>query len=187
MDSSRMRKPPEANRPTRTAGRTGRVAFGIVGLAAAGIAALLLWSRAAYEPADTSRTSLAAAMSQIGRDLAGSRPAAEAETLTDAPPAGSMQANLIETTDGDRNHLFWRTIAGAGYECVEVRTASAIGSTGSAWRANCGENYLYFIEVDEFGRLSVVPMPISDSVTPTVRRVTTPDNQGPTQQFREPE
>jgi hypothetical protein len=186
MGSSRMPKPPEASGTMRTAGRTGRVVLGIAAVAAAGLAALLLWSRTADESADGSRRSLAEAMSEIRRSVRGGRTAAKTETPADPPPPGSMQANLIETTDADRNHLFWRAIADAGYQCSEVRAASAIGSTGSAWRANCGENNLYLVEVEEFGRLSVVPMPISDSITPPVRRVM-PDNQGPIQQFREPE
>lgn len=95
----------------------------------------------------------------------------EEEGAAGAPRPGSMQEKLLNTADADRNHLFRRAIADIGYECSDVRDASAVGSNGSAWRANCGDTNLYFIEVGEYGRFTVVPMRFDDGLTPSVPRL----------------
>jgi hypothetical protein len=197
-----MRKPPETGRKRRAAGRGAWIALGIAGTAA--VAGLYLWAGRDSLPTETSRRSFAEALTDARRDLVESlreppqaapadAPAAGPLTVgaqahlqtVDPPPAGSMQASLLGTSAGDRNHLFWRTIADAGYVCDEVRTAIAMVSTGSAWRANCGGTETYLVEVGEFGRLRVVPILYNDTLTPVPIRVV-PDEREPTLQFREP-
>lgn len=102
-----------------------------------------------------------------------------------------MQAMLLGTTDENRNHIMWRTILDAGFECEAVRTSRVVGDDGSSWRVNCGNAQTYWVDVDEFGRLSVAPMPYGDidgSVVPVeVAPRENLDQDGRTLQLREPE
>lgn len=167
-------------------GSRGRWAAGAALAVALALAALYLGSRGRDGPADASRETLAEALSRAGGELLEGRAAPAQEPAIDAPRPGSMQASLLESTEANRAHLFWRAIVDAGFECPEVRAAGAVGTTGSNWRANCGDASVYLIEVGEFGRLSVSPMPYGDLQPERVpRRV--PAEEGSTLQLRVPE
>ena len=133
---------------------------GFAALSALTLAGLYLWLP--DDMAEAPRRSLAAALSEAGRELRNAFAASPEAPAVEAPPPGSMQESLINAADGHRVQLFWRAITDAGLECVEVRAVGALGATGSAWRANCGDASIYLIEVDEFGRLWVAPMPYGD-------------------------
>lgn len=86
------------------------------------------------------------------------------EPSTDAPQPSSrseepqgLSARLLDDSDGTRRNLFAMTIRDAGYDCPEVRTADTIAPGGQAWRVHCGALRLYWIEIDDFGRMSVEP------------------------------
>ena len=84
------------------------------------------------------------------------------ESLSDEAPPGSMRATLLNTADGNRNHIFQMTIGDAGFECPGVRNASGVGSDGYVWRVHCGDWFIYWIEVGDFGRLLVTPVQYGD-------------------------
>lgn len=132
------------------------------------LAALYLWLESPADSAVGSRQSLAAALAEGWRNLSDADSGSSGEPSVDAPPPGSMQESLLNSSDGHRRQLFWRAITGAGFECVDVRVVGAVGGTGSAWRANCGDASIYLIEVNEFGRLAVTPMPYGDLYHPGV-------------------
>jgi hypothetical protein len=79
----------------------------------------------------------------------------------DEPPG--LGARLLSDSDTTRRSLLGKTIREAGYDCPDVRAADALDSNGHAWRANCGELRLYWIEIDDFGRMSVEPGAYDDS------------------------
>ena len=74
-----------------------------------------------------------------------------------------LGARLLSDSDATRRNLFGMTIRDAGYECPEVRTADTVAPGGEAWRAYCGALRLYWIEVDETGRMSVEPGTYNES------------------------
>ena len=74
-----------------------------------------------------------------------------------------LGARLLSDTDNSRRHLLGMTIREAGYDCPEVRSADALEGSGQAWRAYCGDLRLYWIEIDEFGRMSVEPGDYNES------------------------
>jgi hypothetical protein len=74
-----------------------------------------------------------------------------------------LGARLLEDSDGARRNLLGMSIRDAGYDCPEVRAADTLAPGGHAWRANCGALRLYWIEIDEFGRMSVEPGTYNES------------------------
>jgi len=84
------------------------------------------------------------------------------KALPDEARPGSMRATLLNTADGNRNHIFQLTIADSGFECPGVRNASGVGGDGYVWRVHCGDTLVYWVEVDDFGRLLVMPIPYGD-------------------------
>jgi hypothetical protein len=170
-----MPRPPET---PRNAFR--RWVLGIAVLSVPALAGLYLVRQAPEAPGEAPRVNLAARLSEAGRDLrdafTGSKQGLPAERVAGfeqsapfdeaAPPPGSMQESLLNAADGHRVQLFWRAIGDAGLECAEIRAVGPLGDGGSAWRANCGDASVYLIEVGEFGRLSVVPMPYGDVYPP---------------------
>jgi hypothetical protein len=73
-----------------------------------------------------------------------------------------MQSELLTMTDAARGQIFALTIGDAGFQCPSVQSAKVVGNTGSVWRAHCGEVLVYWVEVNDFGRLSVRPVPYGD-------------------------
>jgi hypothetical protein len=64
-------------------------------------------------------------------------------------------SRLLTDSDGARKNMLAMSIRDAGHDCPEVRSAQPLAPGGEAWRAYCGELRLYWIEIDEFGRMSV--------------------------------
>lgn len=161
-------------RPDKKPGKTSKLRlFGALGVGLlAGVMGIHLWSPSQHAQVggQDSRDSVAAAESFGAREPDDPIPGIQVDRAADAPRPGSMQENLLNTTDADRNQLFRRAIADVGFVCSDVKDASAVGSSGSAWRTDCGDTNLYFIEVGEYGRLSIVPMLFNDSLAPRVPR-----------------
>lgn len=88
----------------------------------------------------------------------------------------SLGARLLSDSDGTRRILLTKSIRDAGHDCPEVRSAEPLAPTGHAWRAYCGDLRLYWIEIDEFGRMSVEPGAYdeSDFVPGGSRTITVP-------------
>jgi hypothetical protein len=78
------------------------------------------------------------------------------------PAPGSMEAELLNTTDANRNQMLSLAISDARYECPDGANAKAAGNNGAVWRVHCGESNVYWVEVNEFGRLLVTPLPYGD-------------------------
>jgi hypothetical protein len=156
--------------PEGTSARRHVGALGVVLLAASAAAGLYLWWQSGDVPVagEGSRQNLAAGESFGAHESGDSLPGLDNEAPANTARPGSMQENLLNTTDADRNQLFRRAIADVGFDCSDVRDASAVGSGGSAWRTNCGNTNLYFIEVGEYGRFTVVPMRFDDGLTPRI-------------------
>lgn len=105
----------------------------------------------------------------------GVTPSAGRAAEADQTESGSMQlasrteqpqglgARLLSDSDNSRQNLLGMTIREAGYDCPEVRSAEALEGSGQAWRAYCGDLRLYWIEIDEFGRMSVEPGDYNES------------------------
>jgi len=74
----------------------------------------------------------------------------------DQRPEG-LAAQLLRDSDVTRRNLLTMSIRDAGHDCPEVRSAEPLAPGGDAWRAYCGELRLYWIEIDEFSRISVEP------------------------------
>ena len=92
------------------------------------------------------------------------------EAATGSPPPSirpeepqGLSARLMSDSDGARRNMFAMTIRDAGYDCPEVRTADTLAPGGHAWRAYCGALRLYWIEIDDFGRMSVEPGAYNES------------------------
>jgi len=68
-----------------------------------------------------------------------------------------LGARLLTDSEGSRQHLLARTIREAGFDCPEARSADAVAAGGDAWRVYCGALRLFWVEIDEFGRMSVEP------------------------------
>jgi hypothetical protein len=79
----------------------------------------------------------------------------ELARLEEAPEG--LGAQLLNDPDGARRTLLTKSIRDAGYDCPDVRSAEPLAPGGHAWRAYCGALRLYWIEIDEFGRMSVEP------------------------------
>ncbi|HUF72858.1 MAG TPA: hypothetical protein VMR74_08170 [Gammaproteobacteria bacterium] len=169
--------------PDRERGGARRLTVGIAALSALALAGLYLWLQSPDDTTEAPRRSLAAALSEASRELRNAFASSPEAPPAEAPPPGSMQESLLNAADGHRVQLFWRAITDAGLDCVEVRAVGALGATGSAWRANCGDASIYLIEVDEFGRLSVAPMPYGDLYHPGIE-LTVPE-QGIRYEFPE--
>jgi hypothetical protein len=87
--------------------------------------------------------------------------------------ATGLGASLLADSPATRHHLFGLTVRDAGFPCPQVRSAAPLSPQGIAWRVHCGEALLYWIEVDEFGRLSVEPGNYSEpGMEPGVRTIT---------------
>jgi hypothetical protein len=86
--------------------------------------------------------------------------------LADPAAAGSMREYLISTPIGNRNRILGLAVTENGLECLTVKSSSLIGTSGSTWRAHCGDTLVYWVEVDEFSRFSVMPMRYGDGVGP---------------------
>ena len=96
--------------------------------------------------------------------------AAQGETddgISVTNPASSMATSLIETTDENRKHILRLSIVGDGFDCAEVISAGAVGTSGRVWRVRCTEALIYSLEVDEFERVQVTPTPYGDIPSPT--------------------
>jgi hypothetical protein len=90
----------------------------------------------------------------------------EGATLALAESGEGMLDYLQTTPAANRNRILWQVVSGEGFECSAVRTASLVGTSGSIWRAQCGDALVYWIEIDEFSRFSVMPIPYGDGVGP---------------------
>lgn len=66
-------------------------------------------------------------------------------------------ARLLSDTEGARRNILRMSIRDAGHDCPDVRSAEPLEPGGGAWRVTCGGLRLYWIEIDEFGRMSVEP------------------------------
>jgi hypothetical protein len=73
-----------------------------------------------------------------------------------------MQAELLNTTEANRVQMLTLAISDADYDCPPGATARAAGTNGVVWRVHCGESKVYWVEVSEFGRLLVRPLPYGD-------------------------
>jgi hypothetical protein len=110
----------------------------------------------------------------------------EGSSLAQAELPAGMLEYLQTTPAANRNRILWQVVTGEGFECSAVRRASLVGTSGSAWRAQCGEALVYWIEVDELSQFSVSPMPYGDLDTPSVEILdTAPESIAPpVQQLR---
>jgi hypothetical protein len=80
------------------------------------------------------------------------------------PAPGSMAAELLNTTEANRLQILALAISDARYECPPGASVKAAGSNGAVWRVHCGESNIYWVEVNEFGRLLVTPAPYGDFI-----------------------
>jgi hypothetical protein len=136
----------------------------VLTIALAVIAGSIVWQRmystteSVSEPldADTSAGNMDSGRAEAEADEPNDEIAAE----RGAP--GSMQAGLFNTTEGNRHQILALTIAAGNYPCPLVKSAKAVGRQGLVWRVHCGDALVYWVEVDEFDRLSVTPVPYAD-------------------------
>ena len=106
----------------------------------------------------------------------------------DSTSSGSLRDYLSSTPEGNRNRILRAAIGGEGFNCQEVKSASLVhASGGSAWRTNCGDAQVYWIEVDEFGGFTVVPMPYGDIDVSLAPGSFTAPVQSPPPESRTPE
>lgn len=87
--------------------------------------------------------------------------APDTSAASDQPPE-SLAASLSATTEENRSHILRLSVVGAGYDCDEVASAGAVGSTGQVWRVRCRDALVYELEIDEFDRVRVTPTPYGD-------------------------
>jgi hypothetical protein len=69
----------------------------------------------------------------------------------------SVKGYLLGLSEGARATVIAKSIREAGFGCPEVRSTGSLSPDGNAWRAYCGDTLLYWIDIDEFGRVSVEP------------------------------
>jgi hypothetical protein len=148
-----------------------RAAVGLIaiGLLGAGLGAGLLWPRnggrvaaevPAGDPVAAQPTPVAIASEVPDEDLA--------PTVEPARP-GSLQAALLAMTPQARRNLIGRTLTERGMECPAIGSAEPIDAGGSHWRANCGGGLIFWIAIDQSGRLAVEPAPYGDIEPPFIR------------------
>lgn len=70
----------------------------------------------------------------------------------------------MNTTAANRVQLLALAISDAGYECPPGASVNAVGNNGAVWRVHCGESNIYWVEVNQFGRLLVTPAPYGDFI-----------------------
>lgn len=75
---------------------------------------------------------------------------------------GSMQATMLAGSDSNRRSIVGQTLRGLGLECPDLQGVDRVADDGTAWRANCGLALIYWIEVDDFGRISAQPAAYGD-------------------------
>lgn len=73
-----------------------------------------------------------------------------------------MRESFLATTAENRSHILALAIRTAGFTCSSGKSATAAGPSNAMWRVHCGGNDVYWVEVDEFDRLSVEPIPYGD-------------------------
>ena len=143
--------------------RRGLVSASAVTLIVLGLIAYDIWRLIGGADDDVTESNAGAAVSESTSNLQTDDPMlGRNQTLPDQASPGSMRATLLNTADGNRNHIFRLTIADAGFECPGVRNASSVGGDGYVWRVHCGDAFVYWVEVDDFGRLLVMPIPYGD-------------------------
>jgi hypothetical protein len=134
----------------------------LASISGAGLVGIGVWQLSEQAPPAANPTAASAGNGAASVEQTAEVALAADEPSVDPPAPDTMQARLLTTTEGNRNNIFSLTLASAGYECPEIRTARAVGRDGSNWRIQCGESWVYSVEVDEFGRLSVYPVPYGD-------------------------
>jgi len=143
--------------------RRGLVSVSAVTFVVAGLIAYDIWRLIGGADADVTESNAGAAVSESTSNLQTDDPTLGInKVLSDQASPGSMRATLLNTADGNRNHIFRLTIADAGFECPGVRNASGVGGDGYLWRVQCGDAFVYWVEVDDFGRLLAMPIPYGD-------------------------
>lgn len=82
-----------------------------------------------------------------------------------AAPAGAprdangLHRHLLSLDEAHRNQTLLMSLRDAGVECSDVLGSARIGG---AWHADCGGTLLYSVRIDEFGAVSIVPVPHGD-------------------------
>jgi hypothetical protein len=95
---------------------------------------------------------------------AGDRTSVDSANRRALPAPGSMAAELLNTTEANRMQMLTLAISDARYECPPGASVKAAGNNGAVWRVHCGESNIYWVEVNEFGRLLVTPAPYGDFI-----------------------
>lgn len=150
----------------------------LAGLLVAGAAMVAFRDRGASPP--TAPGDDAATATDVALNTATDATETVAPSRSSEAPQG-LSARLLSDSDGARRNLFGMTIREAGHDCPDVRSVDALDRNGHAWRANCGDLRIYWIEIDEFGRMSVEPGSYDDSGSgvegPGVRTITIQPNE----------
>lgn len=100
----------------------------------------------------------------VSSDAAGNVAADDSANASALPAPGSMEAALLNTTPANRVQMLTLAISDARYECPPGASVNAVGSNGAVWRVHCGESNIYLVEVNEYGRLQVTPLPYGDFI-----------------------
>lgn len=77
-----------------------------------------------------------------------------------------LHQRLLAMTEAERNQIFYLIIRDAGAKCTEIMSSRYLIAESGVWHAHCGQAQTYSIVIDDFGSISVYPIPYGDFTSP---------------------